>query len=130
MFEHLVQNQYQFSGTMEIIDNIGVYCRMNNSNFGKESIFLEKNNPLLKEKINYFYIKDIPKDLLPNCCPNIFPNLTEKIKYLKIYINSQKYNRSKIIELYEESNIKEIKFNSNIINNRNNHFKLFSKKKN
>ena len=124
MFNQLVQNNYHFNGTMEVLDNIGVYFRMSFSNSGQEVIFLEKLKPLIKSKINYLYIKDIPEDLLPNCIPNIFPNLNGKNKYLTIYLKDKKYNKSKKFEIYDEKKKKDLEFNSN------NNSKIFGYRKN
>lgn len=111
MFKQLVKNNYKFDGNMEILDNIGVYFRMNFSNAGKVILFLEKLKPVLNSKINYFYIKDIPKYLIPNCMPNIFPNLKKKYKYLDIFLRLKKYDKIKKFGLYEvEKAIKELEF--------------------
>ena len=124
MFVQLVQNNYQFTGTMEILDNIGVYFRMSFSNSGKEVIFLEKLKPVIKSNINYLYIKDLPEDLFPNCIPNIYPNLNRKIKYLTIYLKGIKYKRLKKFDSYDEKKNKDLKFNSN------NNSKIFGFRKN
>ena len=117
MFSQLVQNNYLFDGTMEILDNIGVYFRMSFSNTGKNNILLEKVKPVINTKINYLYIKDVPKKLVPNIMPNIFPVLKKKIKYLIIYLKSIKYNQKRTFENFEEEkNIKEIELNPNTKN--------------
>ena len=127
MFSQLVKNNYLFEGTMEILDNIGVYFRMSFSNSGKNIIFLEKLKPVVYPKIYYLYAKDIPKKLLPNCIPNLFPVLKEKIKYLVIYLKSKKYNKIKRIEyLADEKDLKDLELDTNsntfnkIIKNNNN----------
>ena len=132
IFTRLVKNNYVFDGTMEIVDNIGVYFRMSFSNSDKKIIFLEKLKPLIKNKIDYFYIKDMPGNLIPNVIPNIFPILKNdiKYKYLHIYLNAKKYNEIKIrkYELYEDNKNKvdlELSSNNNnkkkydFINNNN-----------
>ena len=102
MFFQLLKNNYKFDGTLEILDNIGVYFRMVFSNTGKNVIFLEKLKPVLKPEIKYLYIKDVPKYLIPNCLPNLFPVINKKIKYLLIYLKSIKYNRIVDLEFFEE----------------------------
>ena len=127
MFKQLVKNNYQFDGNMEILDNIGVYFRMSFSNSGKICLFLEKLQPVIKKSINYFYVKDIPKHLIPNCIPNLFPNLKNKYKYLTVFLRLRKYNRSEKYGFYEEEkalreieyNLKNSKLNKNKNNNMN-----------
>ena len=117
MFNKLVENNYLFDGTMEVLDDIGVYFRMSFSNVGKKVVFLEKLKPVIKNKIYYLYIKDIPNNLLPNIIPNIFPilknNMKYKYRYLCIYLNKIKYNRIKKYQLYEEiKNTKDFELNN------------------
>ena len=129
MFFQLLKNNYKFDGTLEILDNIGVYFRMVFSNTGKNNIFLEKLKPVIKSEIRYLYIKDVPKYLIPNCLPNIFPVLNINVKYLLIYFKNIKYNKIEKIESYEEEkkNIKDIDLNNNYFSKR---FKLNNLTKN
>ena len=124
MFKQLVKNNYQFDGNMEILDNIGVYFRMSFSNAGKIILFLEKLQPVIRKSINYFYVKDMPKRLIPNCMPNLFPNLKKKYKYLSVFLRLKKYNRSKKYGFYEEEKaLREIEYDlkySKLIKNKKN----------
>ena len=114
MFFQLEENKYHLDGNMDILDKIGVYFRMSFSNLGKNIIFLEKLKPIINTKINYLYIKDIPKNLIPNCIPNIFPSF-EKNKYLRIYFKSKKNNEIKLFDSYKEKDedLNEMKIKSN-----------------
>ena len=124
MFKQLVKNNYQFDGNMEILDNIGVYFRMSFSNSGKIVLFLETLQPVIKKSINFFYVKDIPKQLIPNCMPNLFPILKKKYSYLLVFLRLRKYNRSKKNRFYEEEKaLREIEYNlkySKLIKNKQN----------
>ena len=125
MFKQLVKNNYQFDGNMEILDNIGVYFRMSFSNSGKIVLFLEKLQPVIRQSINFFYVKDMPKRLIPNCMPNLFPILKKKYKYLSVFLRLRKYNRSKKYGFYEEEKaLREIEYDlkdsKNIKNKKNN----------
>ena len=124
MFKQIVKKNYQFDGNMEILDNIGVYFRMSFSNSGKIILFLETLQPVIKKSINFFYVKDIPKQLISNCMPNLFPILKKKYNYLSVFLRLRKYNRSKKNRFYEEEKaLREIEYNlkySKLIKNKKN----------
>ena len=133
MFTKLVENNYLFDGTMEVLDNIGVYFRMSFSNSDKKVIFLEKLKPLIKSKIDYLYIKDMPDNLIPNVIPNIFPIIknNNKYRYLYLYLSTKKYNGIKIrkYELYEDSkNNEDLELDTN--NNKTKKYDFIKNNKN
>ena len=84
---------------------------MSFSNSGKIILFLEKLQPVIRNSINFFYVKDMPKRLVPNCIPNLFPILKKKYKYLSVFLRLRKYNRSKKYGFYEEEKaLREIEY--------------------
>ncbi len=52
--------------------------------------FFDNFKSILKSKAKYLYMKEIPKKLIPNCTPNLFPNVKLPSINLKIYINKRK----------------------------------------
>ena len=99
MFNNLVNNNYIFEGTMEIVHGIAVYYKhkgTNNPNTNKIVSNLDNIKPILEQKINYIYVKDIPNNQLSNCIPQNFSLEPEVINYLKDFNNKRKY--TKIIE--------------------------------
>ena len=99
MFNNLVNNNYIFEGTMEIVHGIAVYYKhkgTNNPNTNKIVSNLDNIKPILEQKINYIYVKDIPGNQLSNCIPQNFLLEPEVINYLKDFNNKRKY--TKIIE--------------------------------
>ena len=90
--------------------------KIGKSNFEEKKEFLDNLKPILKSKINYIYIKDVPKKLIPNCSPNLFPQSFIQSFNLKIYLKLRKDNISKNIEFIVEDKQKEPKVKSNTKN--------------
>ena len=110
MFNNLLKSNYNFFGTMEIFEEIGVYYRnveVNNSNFSKIFCNLNKVKPLFEEKINYLYAKDIPFLQFPNCFPNFFPLEGVMLNYIKKYIEIRKFQKLKDNKSNNNKNMKE-----------------------
>ena len=96
MFNNLVNNNYNFVGSMEIMKDIAVYYKhrgSNNQNMNKVSSHLENIRPILGEKINYIYAKDIPNNQLPNCIPKYFQLEPVVFDYIKEFTNKRKYSK-------------------------------------
>ena len=102
MFNNLINNNFNFIGTMEIMKDIAVYYKhRGNNNPKNEFSNLENIKPVLKEKINYIYAKDIPNDILPNCIPKYYL-LEEKIlNCIRDFTNKRKYMK---ISRFDKSN--------------------------
>ena len=93
-FNKLTENNYIYKKNIEIQEGDQNYSRNEKNNPKRKKEYFESINlkPLLKPNIDYIYIKDIPKYLVPNCLPNLFPNLTILSLNFKIYINFRKNN--------------------------------------
>lgn len=93
MFNDLIKNNFNFSGTMEIFDDIAVYYRysgINMSNLSKMLVNLENVKPVFEEKIKYLYAKDVPSHSFPNSYPNLFPLIGVIFEYIKKYLKMRK----------------------------------------
>ena len=97
LFWKIVKNNYSLN------DDISETTKTNNRNTKQKPAgnILCRNltllKPLMKKKINYFYVKDIPYELLCNSVPNLYP-IEDHIKiYLKDYLKLCKFK--KIVKL-------------------------------
>ena len=93
MFNDLLKNNFNFTGTMEILDDIAVYYRysgINMSNLSKMLVNLENVKPVFDEKIKYLYAKDVPPLSFPNSYPNLFPLIGVIFGYIKKYLKMRK----------------------------------------
>jgi len=93
MFNDLLKNNYNFTGTMEILDDIAVYYRysgINMSNLSKMLVNLENVKPVFEKKIKYLYAKDVPPLSFPNSYPNLFPLIGVIFDYIKKYLKMRK----------------------------------------
>ena len=110
-FNKLTENNYIYKKNIEIQEGDQNYSRNEKNNPKRKKEYFESINlkPLLKPNIDYIYIKDIPKYLVPNCLPNLFPNLTILSLNFKIYINFRKNNiiLPKKTELLKETKQKD-----------------------
>ena len=93
-FNKLTENNYIYKKNIEIQEGDQNYSRNKKNNPKRKKEYFESINlkRILKPNIDYIYIKDIPKYLVPNCLPNLFPNLTILSLNFKIYINFRKNN--------------------------------------
>ena len=108
MFNNLIKSNYNFSGTMEVFEDIAVYYRnaaMNNTNLSHMFFNLENIRPIFGEEIHYLYAKDVPLLQLPNSYPNLFPLEGVMLNYIKKFINFRKFEKLK----YKSVNNKENK---------------------
>ena len=104
MFNNLVNNNYHFIGTMEIMKGIGVYYKHKGNNNPTNAILnLENIKPIPGKKINYFFAKDIPTNQMPNCIPKYYLLEPEVIDYIKDFTEKRKY--AKINRLDNNSQI-------------------------
>ena len=74
---------------------------------------IKKLKPILKPNINYLYINDIPKELIPNCSPNLFPHTLKQNFNLKMYIIFRKKNKNVKLEKLIKKNKKDFGVNQN-----------------
>ena len=94
MFNNLVNNNYNFIGTMEIMKGIGVYYKHKGNNNPTNAISnLENIKPILGKNINYFFAKDIPSNQMPNCIPKYYLLEPEVIDYIKDFTEKRKYTK-------------------------------------
>ena len=96
MFNNLVNNNYNFIGTMEIMKGIAVYYKHkgnNNNNPINLITNLESIKPILGKKINYFFAKDIPTNQMPNCIPKYYQLEPEVIDYIRDFTEKRKYTK-------------------------------------
>ena len=93
MFNDLLKNDYNFSGTLEILKDT-VYYRYNDLtslNLPKIIINLSNVIPVFNEKIKYLFAKDIPPLLFPNSYPNLFPLVGAILNYIKKFLKMRKF---------------------------------------
>lgn len=69
--------------------------------------YLKNLKPVLKSKIKYLYIYEIPKYLIPTSSPNLYPHFNKLSLKLKLYSNVRKYKFSNNFEflMRDQSNI-------------------------
>ena len=94
MFNNLVDNNYSFTGTLEILKGIAVYYKPNkNNNQNSNKIISNLNNikPVYKEKIKYTYIKDIPNSQISNCFPKCYYLEKQVNNYIKDFVQKKKF---------------------------------------
>ena len=109
MFNNLVNNNYNFSGSIEIVKGVGVYYKQKGDNHQNINILsnLDKVMPINNKKIIYKYIKDIPSSKLSNCIPNYYKFEKQVINYMKDFIHKRRF--VKIHKLYYNNQFREIK---------------------
>ena len=113
MFNNLVRSNYNFTGSIEIMNDIGVYYKNKESNHQKINNISNLDNvkPINNETIVYKYIKDIPRSKLSNCIPNYYKLGQEVINCLKDFTNRRKF--IKIDKLDNNNQFGEIKQRKN-----------------
>ena len=109
MFNDLVSNNYNFSGSIEIVKGVGVYYKQKGNNYQNINTISNLDNvkPINNKKIIYKYIKDIPGSKLSNCIPNYYKFEQQVINCMKDFIHKRRY--VKIHKLYYSNNFEEIK---------------------
>ena len=94
MFNNLVNNNYNFVGTMEIMNDIAVYYKHKGNNKpiqNKNISNLDKVKPIYVEKIKYIYAKDIPNSEFPNCFPYYYQLGKDLFNCIKDYVKKRKF---------------------------------------
>lgn len=110
MFNDLIKNNFNFTGTMEIFEDIAVYYRysgINMSNLSKMIVNLESVKPVFDEKIKYLYAKDVPPTSFPNSYPNLFPLIGVIYSYIKKYLKMRKMLKVKTDSADNSNNSKK-----------------------
>ena len=95
-----------------IRENEELYTKYLIYNLLEKDDYLKNLKPLLKKKIEYLYITNVPKYLIPNCSPNIFPNLSIQSNNLKLYLYLRKDNIGNKVELLLDNKEKDKKVSS------------------
>ena len=114
LFNKLKENNYESKDAFGTISKDKKKDKKRKSNIKDEEAYLEHLKPVLKSKIKYLYIKDIPKHLIPKCSPNLFPQLSIPSFNLEIYLNFRKDNFSSKFESIYGNKQKENKVESYI----------------
>ena len=113
MFNNLVDNNYIFTGTLEILKGIAVYYKH------RKSLYQDSNKiisnlynikPVYNEKIKYMYAKDIPTSQIPNCIPKCYYLEKEVIHYIKDFFNKIRF--LKVDKLSQDNQLNQIKAKS------------------
>ena len=113
MFNNLVDNNYSFTGTLEILKGIAVYYKhrkTRNQDSNKIITNLYNIKPVYNEKIKYMYAKDIPTSQIPNCIPKCYFLEKEVIHYIKDFLNKIRF--LKIDNLIQENQLNQVKTKS------------------
>ena len=126
-FNKLLENNFIFKENIENRDDNENYSRNRKANSKRKKEYFENTNlkPVLKSNIDYIYVKDIPKHLVPNCSPNLFPNSIFQSVNFKIYLNLRKNNIAflpKKSELLREKNQNDSEKNFKNLNFKDKYF--------
>ena len=113
MINLFCENNAKEGKVSDNISYINDYIKSISSNSKRKTNNTKKLKLFFKPNINYLYINDIPKKLIPNCSPNLFPHTLKQNLDLKIYINFRKKNNNGKLEIVTEKSKKDFEVNKN-----------------
>ena len=110
LYNKLHESIFHSEDTFDIFDNNRKFLKVvlsDSFRSFRNRIYFTKLYTLFKSNINYVYIRDMPKEFIHNCIPNLFPHINKDVHNLKTYIKVKMNNNKESIELLLDKSHKD-----------------------